>query len=73
MVAKRSLRQFSYEVDLRSQANGIVNRKMKPTRVQSAIKILKASAEEFDLLEKPKARKSVKSTTTKKAAKKPKR
>jgi len=36
---------------------------MKPTRVQAAIKILKASAEEFQIDGKPKARKSV---TTKK-------
>lgn len=69
MVAKLSLPRFRYEVDLRSRANGIRNKKMKPTRVQSAIRILKSSAEEFDLLEKPKARKSVKSTASKKAAK----
>jgi hypothetical protein len=46
---------------------------MKPSRVQSAIKILKASVDEFDLLEKPKARRAVKSTASKKAAKKPKK
>jgi hypothetical protein len=46
---------------------------MKPTRVQQTIKILKASAEEFEIDGKPKARKAVKSTATKKAAKKPSR
>jgi hypothetical protein len=46
---------------------------MKPTRVQAAIKILKASAEEINVVDKPKARKAVKSTATKKAAKKPSR
>jgi hypothetical protein len=46
---------------------------MKPTRVQAAIKILKASAEELNLIDKPKARKAVKSKTVKKAAKKPSR
>jgi len=46
---------------------------MKLTRVQAAIKILKASAEEFEIDGKPKAREAVKSTATKKAAKKPSR
>ena len=43
---------------------------MKPTRVQAAKKILNASAEELTIVEKPKARKAVKSKTVKKAAKK---
>jgi hypothetical protein len=46
---------------------------MKPTRVQAAIKILKASAEELNLIDKPKARKAVKSKTVKKAVMKPNR
>jgi hypothetical protein len=46
---------------------------MKPTRVQAAIKILQASAEEIKVVDKPKARKAVKSTSAKKTAKKPNR
>jgi len=42
---------------------------MKPTRVQAAIKILKASAEEINIVEKPKARKVVKSTSIKNSKK----
>jgi len=43
---------------------------VRTSRVQAAIKILKSSAEEFYIDEKPKARKAAKSTTVKKAAKK---
>jgi hypothetical protein len=46
---------------------------MKPTRVQAAIKILKASAEEINVVDKPKARKTVRSKAIKKSAKKPTR
>jgi len=72
-MAKRSLQQFSFEVGLQSRAKEIGNKIMKPTRVQAAIKILNASAEEIKIVDKPKAKKAVKSATIKKAAKKPNR
>jgi hypothetical protein len=43
---------------------------VRTSRVQAAIKILKSSAEEFYIDEKPKARKAAKSTKAKKAVKK---
>jgi hypothetical protein len=43
---------------------------VRTSRVQAAIKILKSSAEELNIDEKPKARKAAKSTKAKKALKK---
>jgi hypothetical protein len=43
---------------------------VKTSRVQAAIKILKSSAEEFNLEEKQKTKKAIKTTKTKKVVKK---